>query len=344
MTINPIDPFTPIIGDDNPYVTSYLRDMPTGYHFADLTFDTSLPLQTSIKDDLLGFAERYYSNFEVNGITVRDWFNNLQLSYDMNKDRFEKLLESIYNIEFEKGNTTTRAKATSDNRDTVRDKTGSDTNTSDRGKVTGDNRDTIKETKNDKIGSFNESENVENTGSDTITSKDDIAKSGNKTTNEDGTNNQDVTTTDIELAFSSSNTDPSKEQIIDNDTTIKNKIDEVTNENESLLKSETVVKSGSDARDKTGSNNESDTGKETLKDVGSSSENEHLNQLATNSENENIKDVGSSNESETIKVSRFLGENSLDYYVNLMDKYPNIFSIFVRIFEDDFIISGVLIW
>lgn len=122
----------PIPGDDLAYNTMYLRDIPEGYHFADLVPDPNLPISYEMWDALTDFAERYYANWEVNGATIMNWFNGLQLSYDMNKKRFEELLKSLADVKFDKGQTTERTISTNesrlDNRSKSRDGSRSENN------------------------------------------------------------------------------------------------------------------------------------------------------------------------------------------------------------------------
>ena len=88
--------FYPVVGDDNPYFSCKLREMPTGFHLTDIEIDYELHPKTYIfKDKFLGMAERYYRNFEVNAITPMDFKENVQLSYDLNADVFETMLDKL---------------------------------------------------------------------------------------------------------------------------------------------------------------------------------------------------------------------------------------------------------
>lgn len=85
--------FKPIVGDDLPILTMVLRDVPSGYHFRDLTIPDRAPLTLALKDRLFSYCERYYRNYEIIGITIKDWFDEMQLVIDENVDNFEKFLE-----------------------------------------------------------------------------------------------------------------------------------------------------------------------------------------------------------------------------------------------------------
>lgn len=88
-----MDNFKPITGDDNPILTIALREIPKGYHFKDLVFPERTPLSLAVKDRLCDYAERFYRNYEILGISIADWFIDLQLALDENIDNFEKFLE-----------------------------------------------------------------------------------------------------------------------------------------------------------------------------------------------------------------------------------------------------------
>ncbi len=112
--IQRLNEWNPIRGDDSPYYTNYLRDNPEGFHFSDLVQDEEMVLTNQMWDDLIDYAERFYEDYEVVGNTLTDWLRGLQLSYDGNKMMFEKMLESLPFIKFDKGQTVTRTKSTTD--------------------------------------------------------------------------------------------------------------------------------------------------------------------------------------------------------------------------------------
>ena len=93
--------FKPIIGDDDPYITIALRDLPEGYGFDGLVFDPNKPLTYALKERLIDVATRYYRNYEIVGETFTDFRENLQLDLDLNVDTFEKML-AVYNDDIAK--------------------------------------------------------------------------------------------------------------------------------------------------------------------------------------------------------------------------------------------------
>lgn len=242
----------PIPGDDLAYNTMYLRDIPEGYHFADLVPDPNLPISYEMWDALTDFAERYYANWEVNGSTVMNWFNGLQLSYDMNKKRFEELLKSLANVKFDKGQTTERVTEGTESRADTRSKTRDGSRNENIGRSYADN---------------------------TVAGQTAVAK-------------------ETDLAFDSANEDPSK------------KTDTVQNENGTATGSENTASS--------------------VTEGGSEKE---------------VTDGSAANYSvEKIKIDRFQGEDSLEYYKRIMESYPNVYSLFADMFREDFLIHEVMIW
>lgn len=93
--------FNPVIGDDLPYFTIALREVPRGYHFRDLVIPPRAVNTNLIKDRLLDYCERHYRNFEIVGVTIGDWFTELQLCVDRNIDNFEKFL-AVYDDDIAK--------------------------------------------------------------------------------------------------------------------------------------------------------------------------------------------------------------------------------------------------
>lgn len=87
---------TPIYGDDNPTISQWYRDVPADFTFSRLTYKSDCPLSIALKDKLSEYADRYYRNFEIVGMTYVDFFENLQLSLDENIDNFEKFLKVYY--------------------------------------------------------------------------------------------------------------------------------------------------------------------------------------------------------------------------------------------------------
>ena len=180
MTMNRLNRPNPIIGDDYPYNTIALRDAPEGFHFVNLIPDPSLTLTYEMWDELVGYAERYYADWELNARTLVDWLNGLQLSYDTNKYKFEKALVALANVRFEEGQTVTHTLQQSDVNNTVRSKSSSaDENT---------------------------------TGTDMGSDSKSVTRNTADSTERDyqGTtaNGQDATADEINVAFDSTNTDP----------------------------------------------------------------------------------------------------------------------------------------
>lgn len=112
--IQRIQRWNPIRGDDLAYWTIALRDCPDGFHFVNLVKDTEMQLTSAIWDELIDYAERYYADYEIVGNTFQDWLNGLQLSYDGNKTMFENILENMPYIRFDKGQSVTRTRTSSD--------------------------------------------------------------------------------------------------------------------------------------------------------------------------------------------------------------------------------------
>ena len=88
-----LDNFDPIVGDDLGFHTVRYNKVPADYGFRSLQSRDSCPLTKAKWDDLIDFAERYYSKFEIVGETYQDFKENLQLFYDKNADTFERQLE-----------------------------------------------------------------------------------------------------------------------------------------------------------------------------------------------------------------------------------------------------------
>lgn len=101
MEMEKLTTYKPIIGDDDPYITIALRDLPKGYGFDGLVFDPGKPLTYALKTRLVDVATRYYRNYEIVGETFADFRDNLQLDLDLNVDTFEKMLV-VYNDDIAK--------------------------------------------------------------------------------------------------------------------------------------------------------------------------------------------------------------------------------------------------
>jgi len=101
MTIQPLPTFESSLGDKDPWVSMRLADVPVGFHFTDLPVPSGCPLTAARWTELIEYAERYYKQWEINGETVQDWFDNLNLSYLRNADTLERFLE-IYDTDLAK--------------------------------------------------------------------------------------------------------------------------------------------------------------------------------------------------------------------------------------------------
>jgi len=268
--INPIDTnnWKPVLGDDIPYSTMRLRDAPTGYHFANITMDENLTETYAIKDTLLDYAERYYRDWEINAPTLASFLDGLQLAYDTNKLVFEKMLETIKTVKFDKGQTTIKERDLNINDDNLTVDSGISTRT------------------------------------DNLTENVDYEESFIH--NEDNELTTNETDKNIEIAFDSTNEDASTKITKDATQTENKDIDD--------------SKESAQVRTNTGT-------------VADESDNNRTENKAHEE-----------SEIETVNIDRFAGENSLDYYKDLMENYPNIFKKFVEMFIDEFIIKEVIIW
>ena len=117
MEVENLPTFKPIIGDDDPYITIALRDLPKGYGFDGLVFDPNKPLTFALKERLIDVATRYYRNYEIVGETFADFRENLQLDLDLNVDTFEKML-AVYNDDIAKPTQSREIRRTYDLKDT----------------------------------------------------------------------------------------------------------------------------------------------------------------------------------------------------------------------------------
>lgn len=95
MVLTKLDKFGEIVGDDSAYHTMKYWKVPTGYRLSNLTFppESTHPLVNATKDRLIGYAERWYKHWEINGKTIADFHENCQLALEENVDNLEKFLE-----------------------------------------------------------------------------------------------------------------------------------------------------------------------------------------------------------------------------------------------------------
>lgn len=118
--------FSPIVGDDLPYNTMALRDVPDGFGFGALVYPDDRPLTYALKDKLNDFATKYFRNHEIVGETLVDWQTYLQCDLLMNIDTMEKML-AVYDDDIAKPTQSRTIKRTYD----IADETnisGTDTN------------------------------------------------------------------------------------------------------------------------------------------------------------------------------------------------------------------------
>lgn len=185
MTMNPIDTsnWIPVLGDDNPYFSVAYRDVPDGYRFDDLPIPDSevYPMLNANWDRFVAIANSYYRNCEINGETIKDFFDNLNLSLDLGKDYIEKILENLDYIAFDKGSETTR---------TIEE----NGETSDTGTRTGNNSDNETVNLEDRTIelAFNSNNNDPSTKT-TKTGTDNISHVISESDSRTGTNNHNVT-------------------------------------------------------------------------------------------------------------------------------------------------------
>lgn len=185
MSINPIDTsnWIPVLGDDNPYFSLAYREVPEGYRFDDLPIPDSelYPMLNANWLRFIAIANSYYRNCEINGETIKDFFDNLNLSLELGKDNIEKILENLNYIVFDKGSVTARIVSESGQ-------------SSDTGTRTGNNADneTINlEDKNIELA-FN-SENADPSTKATKTGTDNINHTINESDSRTGSNSRSMT-------------------------------------------------------------------------------------------------------------------------------------------------------
>jgi len=326
--INPIqnEYWQPITGDDEPYLTMYYRDVPNGYRIENLPIPDNVkyPYLNANWSRLVGLANKFYRNCEINGETLADFFANLDLSLDLGKDRLEKLISNMDLIVFERGSITTRilSEDTESNENSTKSGNNTDTESIDISKArTGSNADN--ETKNFSKGK---------TGSNADNETKNLSK-GKTGTNAD---NETVNITDqnVELAFNSSNDDPSAK-------VVKSGTDNITH-----TISETETETGTDNISHTINETETETGTDNISHVIDESETETQNNEIEHTINESDSRNATSEKGldETISINRYQGENGIDYFEKLISIYPNLPMMFIDIFKDDFILKEVLIW
>lgn len=94
MPITPMNDISPMTGDDLPIHTLAYRDVPQPFRFKNLVYDAEEhPLIDGVFDKLIEAADRFYANYEVVGITLQDFFDGLQSSFERNRDTLERVLK-----------------------------------------------------------------------------------------------------------------------------------------------------------------------------------------------------------------------------------------------------------
>lgn len=94
MPITPMNDIIPIEGDDLPIHTLAYRDVPEPFRFKNLKYDPDEHPEIDAKfGDLIDAADRFFANYEVVGITLQDFFDGLQSSFERNKDTLERVLK-----------------------------------------------------------------------------------------------------------------------------------------------------------------------------------------------------------------------------------------------------------
>lgn len=72
----------PIIGDDEPFITCFYRDVPNGFRFADIGDD--------FLTDYITDLELYYNDFEIVGTTLKSFKNLLKVTWNRKSEIVKK--------------------------------------------------------------------------------------------------------------------------------------------------------------------------------------------------------------------------------------------------------------
>lgn len=92
MKINKLNDIKPIIGDDSPYYSDYLRNIDNEHNFNCL-------VSMGMMQDYQDYLNLYFQNYEIKQITVTDFVNHIKLDWISKRDLFNKYLEQITNKE-----------------------------------------------------------------------------------------------------------------------------------------------------------------------------------------------------------------------------------------------------
>lgn len=189
--------FHPIKGDDLPTFSMKLRDLPDGYHITDIVINQNLcPKTYAMKDSLLEIAERYYRNFEVNGETLQDFKENIQLSYDLNALNFETVLDMYPSLKMMVGSNTLETFNHTDDRSKMSQKSdvSNESSSGSGSNETLRNRNTNENTN----GNVIELHNIESENSSSTVNSSKTDKISNSDTDENVTLNESESTVDNE--------------------------------------------------------------------------------------------------------------------------------------------------
>lgn len=88
-----IDQAKSVTGDEEPYYTVFYRDVPEMYRFDVLEIPDDMPLIKAIWTDLAVKLNFHYRDFEINGKTYQDFYENLKDSLNIGGDTLERHLE-----------------------------------------------------------------------------------------------------------------------------------------------------------------------------------------------------------------------------------------------------------
>ena len=296
--------FKPIIGDDLPYNTMYLRDVPSGFGFGALVYPDDRPLTYALKDKLNDFASDFYRNYEIVGNTFVDFQRYLQTDLMLNVDTLEKML-AVYNNDIAKPTQSRTIKRTYD----IKDTTDIDGTNSDNGST----NTTINRTDTGTVG-------IESTQDDTGTVG--IESTQNHTTNVSSA----VTNTEFDIPIdnptgqatskstSTGSTDTEDSQNGSNTTTNALK----------SAKTETTTNALKSAKTETTTNNLANNEKGTTTNSNTSNVTSNTEFKHTGSETEEWSDVGVA--PNYVLLNGFI-DNNRSYYLVFVNFFVNCFDL-----------------
>ena len=308
--------FKPIIGDDLPYNTMYLRDIPSGFGFGALDYPTDRPLTYALKDKLNDFASDFYRNYEIVGNTFVDFQRYLQSDLMLNIDTLEKML-AVYNDDIAKPTQSRTIKRSYDIHDTT-DIDGSNTSSS-------NSSSTIDRSDTGTVG-------VESTQDDTGTvgvesTQDDTGTVGVESTQINSTTvNSNVTNIEYDLPIDNPNGQATTKSTSDGSTGTEGNQNgsNTTTNNLKTARTETTTNNLKTARTETTTNNlkTSETGNTT--NSNTNSENSNTDFKHTGSETEEWSDVGVA--PNYVLLNGFI-DNNRSYYLVFVNFFVNCFDL-----------------